>query len=179
MKNCTLSHTLDENDILYVMGDGDRCRNNNHLLFSSLITLKLINGKSIQVKGQYCFTCHQVQISRNTCAQHREYHNLMLSKLFMKGIDDSLFDEEDYKGTQTERAEVSKLKMYGYTVSQNSRLTNAERQDKLRRLIVSKELSKGYIISYLQHMIQINGKKESNNIAVKKWKSDLEYVMKL
>jgi hypothetical protein len=78
-----------------------------------------------------------------------------------------------------ERNEESRLMKYGYSVGQNSRFTDAERQDLLRWLIESKKVSKGYVISHLKHMIAINGKKESNYIALKKWKSDLDFVLKL
>ena len=81
--------------------------------------------------------------------------------------------------TPPERNIESRLIKYGYSVSQNSRLSNAARQDLLRRIIASKEVSKGYIISHLKHLIAINGKKESNHIALQKWKSDLEYVLNL
>lgn len=85
----------------------------------------------------------------------------------------------DYSYVPPERSDESKLVKYGYSVSQNSRLNNAQRQDLLRRIIASKEVSKGYIVSYLKHMIAINGKKESNFVALQKWKSDLDYVLKL
>lgn len=78
-----------------------------------------------------------------------------------------------------ERNEESRLVKYGYSVGQNSRFTDAERQDLLRWLIESERVTKGYVISYLKHMIAINGKKESNYIALKKWKSDLDYILKL
>ena len=104
------------------------------------------------------------------------------------------FDENDYEepkvysdGSKSyigaydppERNEESRLVKYGYSVGQNSRFTDAERQDLLRWLIESKKVSKGYVISYLKHMIAINGKKESNYIALKRWKSDLDYILML
>lgn len=73
-----------------------------------------------------------------------------------------------------ERNEESRLAKYGYSVGRNSRFTDAERQDLLRWLIESKKVSKGYVISHLKHMIAINGKKESNYIALEKWKGDLD-----
>ena len=78
-----------------------------------------------------------------------------------------------------ERAEASKLREHGYSVAQDSFMSDADRQALLKRLITSKVVSKGYVISYLKHMTQINGKKGSNYIALTKWKSDLEYVLKL
>lgn len=78
-----------------------------------------------------------------------------------------------------ERSDESKLVKFGYSVSQNSRLSNKARQELLQHLIESKEVSKRYVISYLEHLIAINGKKKSNHTALEKWKSDLAYVLKL
>ena len=78
-----------------------------------------------------------------------------------------------------ERASESKLKKYGYSVAYDSPLSNKKRQELLKHLIERGEVSKGYVISYLKHNIQINGKKESNEFAVSKWKDDLDFVYKL
>lgn len=99
--------------------------------------------------------------------------------LELADIDEEPQKVNDNLYSPPERNDESRLVKYGYSVSQNSRLSNAERQDLLRRIIESKEVSKGYIISYLKHMIAINGKKESNYIALQKWENDLEYVLKL
>lgn len=81
--------------------------------------------------------------------------------------------------TPPERAQESKLKKYGYSVAWNSPLSTKKRQELLKALIESSKVSKGYVISYLKHNIQINGKKDSNEFAVVKWKEDLEFVYKL
>lgn len=81
--------------------------------------------------------------------------------------------------TTPERAQESKLKKYGYSVAWNSPLSNKKRQDLLKYLIKSGEVSKGYVISYLKHNIQINGKKKANEFAVMKWQDDLDFVNKL
>ena len=90
-------------------------------------------------------------------------------------------EETEYYGPYDgpDRADESILRRHGYSVAQNSLLSNSARQDLLRKLITTNTVSKGYVISYLEHIIQINGKKESNYIALSKWKSDLEYVRKL
>ena len=174
-----LKHVLGKNDTLYVIVDGDKCRKNNHLLLPTEITVELTNNNVLNLKGQYCFYCKEVQISRNLCAEFKDYHSLMKPKLFLKGLDDADIEEIPTTFIPIERNEESRLVKYGYSVSQNSRLTNSERQDLLRCIIESKEVSKGYIISYLKHLIAINGKKEGNYSALQKWKNDLEYVLNL
>jgi hypothetical protein len=58
-------------------------------------------------------------------------------------------------------------------------MSDDARQELLKTLITKKVVSRGYVISYLKHLIQINGKKESNYIALKKWETDLQYILKL
>lgn len=121
-----------------------------------------------------------------------ENNKLLLSNLNSKSAQEDLltFSKEDflmladefqhlesYNGT--ERADESKLRKYGYSVAQDSFLSDSARQDLLQKLISTNTVSKGYVVSYLEHIIQINGKKASNYIALSKWKSDLEYVLKL
>ena len=92
-------------------------------------------------------------------------------------IDSDTFEAINY--TPPERAQESKLKKYGYSVAWDNHLSTKKRQDLLRDLIESGKVSKGYVISYLKHNIQINGKKESNEFAVMKWKEDLDFIYKL
>ena len=37
-------------------------------------------------------------------------------------------------------------------------------------------MTKGEVIGYLQHFIRLNGSKDSNWLAVEKWKEDLEFI---
>lgn len=83
------------------------------------------------------------------------------------------------KFCKTERADESKLRKWGYSVAQNSSMTDVERRELLKELIERKVVTKGYLISYLKYMIRINGKKESNYIALTKWQGDLEYIQNL
>ena len=178
-----LSHTLDKNDTIYIIVDGDKCKLNSHILAPTEIHLKLSFGHALLLKGQYCYTCNQVQVERNPWAENCDWHKYILATPFLKGIDDSPFDfDEDnvqHKYSPPERAEISKLKEHGYSVAWNSPLSNKKRQELLKHLIETKEVSKGCVISYLKHNIQINGKKDSNEIAVSKWKDDLEFVYNL
>lgn len=90
------------------------------------------------------------------------------------------YEETDDESFQyPERAQESKLKKYGYSVAWDNSMSNKKRQELLKELIATGKVSKGYVISYLKHNIQINGKKESNEFAVSKWKEDLEFVYNL
>lgn len=85
------------------------------------------------------------------------------------------YDSHPYR----ERAEQSKLNKLGYSVAQGNGMSGRQRQELLAHLISTHQVSKGYVISCLEHLITINGKKEANELAVRKWKADLAYVKSL
>ena len=78
-----------------------------------------------------------------------------------------------------DRAEESKLKKIGYSVSKSSTLSEKERQSLLQNAIEHGLVSKGYVITYLENQIRINGKKDANSVALYKWKRDLDFIKKL
>ena len=178
-----MTHHVGKRDTLYVIVDGDKCRQNGHILIPVTLDVELSSEKSLQMDGQYCFTCQQNQVSRNLFAENRDFHNQILAKRFLKGLDDvaceptPAFDYADFP--ERERADASVLKRYGYSVGKNSELSDVARQELLQMLIERKIVSKGYVITYLESNIRINGKKESNYCALQKWKKDLEFVRKL
>lgn len=99
--------------------------------------------------------------------------------LYLFDNDAETINYNEYTHTPPERAQESKLKKYGYSVAWDNPLSNRERQELLKELIDTGKVSKGYVISYLKHNIQINGKKKSNEIAVQKWQDDLNFIYKL
>ena len=178
-----MTHHIGKQDTLYVIVDGDKCRQNGHLLIPVTLDVELSSGTPLQMEGQFCFTCSQNQVSRNLFAENRDFHNEILARCFLKGLDDAdceptpVFEYTDFP--ERERAEESVLKKYGYSVGKNSELSNVARQELLQILIEKKIVSKGYVITCLENNIRINGKKESNYSALQKWKKDLEFVRKL
>lgn len=79
----------------------------------------------------------------------------------------------------SEREQESILKKYGYSVAANSQLSSKQRKLLLKKLIDTKIVSKGYVISYLKYNIRINGKKANNEFAVIKWQEDLDFINNL
>lgn len=78
-----------------------------------------------------------------------------------------------------ERAERSLLYELGYSVAQESGLSDQYRRDLLENIIRSGQMTKGQVSNHLYYLIKINGKKGTNDIAVSKWKRDLEFVKTL
>lgn len=88
----------------------------------------------------------------------------------------ALADEDKNESYYTERAEQSKLYKCGYSVSKDNGMSATQRQNLLEHLIQTQQVSKGYVIRFLEHLIKINGQIETNNCAVAKWKADLAFV---
>lgn len=171
-----------ESDVLYVLFANDECYEYKHKIIPVNIRIRLKGDKILFVEGQYCLNCNQIQVRRNKWAANRDYHDDVIGKVILKGLDDifssnseSDLDEYDYP----KRSQESKLKKYGYSVSWDNPLTNKERQELLENLIITGRVSKGYVITYLKNMIHINGKKKDNELAVMKWRDDLNFVYNL
>ena len=73
-------------------------------------------------------------------------------------------------------ADESTLHKLGYTVSQERGLSAKQRQQILEFAISSKMMSKRKVVNFLEYLIKTNGKKKNNEIAVSKWKADLEHI---
>ena len=98
---------------------------------------------------------------------------IMTREEFFALDDDCILD--DYP----ERAEQSKLNKLGYSVSRNSGMTEKARQNLLQHIIETGLMKKWEVISHLQYLLKINGKKADNEYAAQRWQRDLEFVKKL
>lgn len=78
-----------------------------------------------------------------------------------------------------ESASESELHKSGYSVANNSGLSEKERQGILQNAIAQGIKSKGSVVAYLENNIRINGREESNSVAVCKWKRGQEFVKEL
>lgn len=177
-------YPVEENDTLYIILDGDKCRKDQHDLHNVPLSIKYPDHTE-KAPGQYCRTCRQAQINRNIYAKLKSQHGDPCCKSFVKGLEDVVFEEPkpnflDYTGTEyKERANESKLRKLGYSVSAISGLSDRQRQVLLQNAIECGAISRGYVISYLSNMIKINGRSPANAEATKKWQSDLDFVLRL
>ena len=101
----------------------------------------------------------------------------MMTREEFLGLSSESFDEEI--PTYRERKEESALHKAGYSVGQDSTLSTHQRQDLLANLIKTGQFKKSYIVHHLEYLIRINGKSEHNDIALKRWKNDLDFVRTL
>lgn len=70
--------------------------------------------------------------------------------------------------------DVSPLKSWGYTVSEDAGYTDMQRQSILEDIIDYQILTKDKVLSYLDFFIKLNQHK--GNSAVEKWKDDRKYI---
>ena len=175
---------INDSDTLYVIVDGDKCRRARHALHLIPLLIKY-KTHTKKVDGQYCRTCNQAQIQRNLYAGLYQEHGTPCCKTILKGLEDVVFEEPQLNYPYNldtefkERASESKLRKLGYSVSSTSGTSDRQRQALLKDAIEIGAVSKGYVISYLSHMIKINGQKASNEYACLKWQADLDFILKV
>ena len=177
-------YPVNQEGTLFIIMDGDNCRVHHHELHSVPLLIEYC-GHREKVDGQYCWTCRQAQILRNRYAELYQEYGKPCCTTILKGFEDVVWDEvstnypESLDAKFKERAPESRLRKLGYSVASTSDLSDAQRQALLRNAIRSGAVTKGYVVQYLSHMIEINGKKPSNQYACEKWKSDLDFVLRL
>lgn len=159
------------------------CTRNEHTVFERKLWIDFRNGKSIFFDGRYCLDCNRIYVERNYYAgtiNTAGEHDLNIEIVLPNGS--LLSDVKDEppivhrKKEFPERAARSLLNKRGYNVGLTDNLSDRERQEILKDIIESGELTQGYVCSHLKYLIKINGKKEANWFAVQKWERDLEYV---
>ena len=170
-----MNMTLGEEDTLFVVFANDEC--DKHFFSPTLFRVRLNNQEEIFIEGRHCWDCGQNQIDRNTFAANNRYHEMLCCKYIIKGFDDISYDVENVE--YRERNEESKLKKLGYSVSKDDYRTDAQRKEFLRFLIRTNQISKGEAIFHIESLIRINGRRETNAVALRKWKSDLEFLKAL
>lgn len=67
------------------------------------------------------------------------------------------------------------ITLYGYTAKKDV-LTKDERQKILTFILEQKIATKAKILEILSHSIRFNGKKSGNEMAVSKWRADMDFV---
>lgn len=185
MRTFVVTH-LEQGDTLYLDMSNHYCTRNNHTTTERKLLIDFHGGKSFFFDGRYCCNCNRVYVDRNYYADTINTagnHNLNIEIVCSDG---SLLSEAEDEPSYTfaskdfpDRAEQSLLNKRGYNVGQIDDLPDWKRQEILRDIIDSGELTQGYVCSHLKYLIKINGKKDANWLAVQKWQRDLEFVQSL
>ena len=147
-----------------------------HDLIKVIATVPIYSkGKvtTIQIDADYCAECGVYYISYNDYL----YRILPQGRLLCQVL--SIEEYLDYKRQMKNYGELkpqSILNMIGYNVNAKDNLSENERRTILRYAIESGVITKKLTIFYLQTFIKKGNAKKGLEMAVKKWKSDLQWV---
>lgn len=128
--------------------------------------------KLVKVNAGYCSNCKIFFILENT------YQNLKNQGTLICRVSDEktyLKNSSNFLNEMT-LAQQSVLMQYGYNVSQTEGLSANRRQMILAVLIDKEILTKNEIVNYLEFFVNMRQYNPKFEIAVAKWKEDIEFV---
>lgn len=163
-------YELKENDLLYVFTDENTCDKENHILSDVKVRFQFYGKPNKEYTIERCANCCRFQISLEKLDHIFESYGVIKCNI--------KYDHENYTEFSG-FAETSIFRDLGYTVSQSIGLSAKKRQNILKFAIDSGKASKYEVMNFLMQRIMINGSKEGNEIAVKKWEEDYKYIKSL
>lgn len=156
------------------------CHKKGHTVqqIDALITVMNRSGDLIQyeIPASYCKQCDTYFILESTYQRLKHYGTIVCR----------VTDEQTYLSEMVSKpqsggmhlAPESILMQYGYNVRQSSPLTAKQRLNILKLIIDNGICSKDKVISHLDNMISLFGKRKNSNyeLAISKWKSDRDDI---
>lgn len=153
---------------LHIRKDSDRCRQRNHQIVSVPGKIRSITGSDVFFDVKYCQACNMYYLGYEDYARLRDSRGGIIGNFIMTHDDDN---------TGEKHRSHSTLSLCGYTVlSKENKLAN-ERRYIIAEIIKRGIMSKADIVSYLSRFIDENTGKHGRSTAVKKWSSDLKWLM--
>lgn len=169
-KKKSIVPTWTDEDTLYIYKGKTSCHTRKHEMVSATAILTGRNNSEIKLNVEYCPHCKKFLMSYTVYESYREKYGMLLGKLRMdsastSGIADIVLSE------------YSPLKLNGYSVNQQDGYSRQDRQYILSKVIEKGSLLKSEVVRYLEYFINMNGRRSGNEIALSKWKQDLEFVL--
>ena len=164
------TYEFKENDVLYVFIDENTCDEENHILSDVKVRFQFYGKPSKEYTIERCANCCRFQISLEKLNYIFESYGVIKCNI--------KYDHENYNEFSG-FAETSIFRDLGYTVGQSIGLSTKKRQNILKFAIDSGKASKYEVMNFLKQRIMINGSKEGNELAVKKWEEDYKYIKSL
>lgn len=159
-----------EDSVLYIYKGQTSCHTRKHEMMSATAILTGRNNSEIKLNVEYCPHCKKFLMSYTVYETYREKYGMLLGKLRM--------DSSSTSGiVDVVLSEYSPLKLNGYSVSQQDGYSRYDRQYILSKVIEKGALLKSEVVRYLEYFINMNGRRTGNEIALSKWKQDLEFVL--
>ena len=161
-----------DDDTLYIYKVPPMCEKNGHDVIQVTATMIGFNEREIKMNVSYCKQCGRFFMSYTTYELYRNRYGVILGNLQLESNSDGKADRGDMV-----LAEASPLKLCGYSVNQTDGYTTLQRQYIISSIISRGIMTKGEVIRYLEYFININGRRSGNELALSKWKSDLEFTL--
>ena len=160
------------NKTLYISKGVLSCKNKGHTLESITGVVVNTNEVNVKINANYCHQCNKYFLEYSEYDYYRKMYGSIMGNL--KIINSNNYENDDtfFYNLSSE----STLHLCGYTVSQNSYLTDDERQNILAYLVDKHILTKSEIISHLNFLIRTNRYNRNMEIALLYWNSDLNFI---
>ena len=161
-----------DDDTLYIYKVPPMCEKNGHDVVQVTATMLGFNDREIKMNVSYCKQCGRFFMSYTTYELYRNRYGVILGNLQLESNAEPKADRGEMV-----LAEASPLKLCGYSVNQTDGYTTLQRQYIISSIISRGIMTKGEVIRYLEYFININGRRSGNELALSKWKSDLEFTL--
>lgn len=158
-----------EKHTLYVYQGKIKCIREHHPIDCVTAEIPTASRMTAILNVNLCRECHRFCISYNEYADYLKKYKSLLTRIV-------LVNGNGTKHHSGSFAEVSPLKLCGYSVSQEKGFSQQERELILTEVIHNGIMKKTDVIQYLNWFIKMNGHKKENISAKEKWESDLEFV---
>lgn len=155
-------------DTLYIYNGNISCHKNKHKIIQATGVIYTLKNERVKINIEYCEQCKKYILEYGLYEEYRNRYGVIIGNFRL--VKNGQFNNK------IELAEESPLKLSGYSVSQKDAFTKEEREYILARIIYEGIMDKGTVIKYLSHFISMNGEKAGNEIALKKWRSDLFFA---
>ena len=158
-----------EDSILYVYRRTISCKKEHHNIISATAILLGKWEREIRLTVNYCRDCHKFFINESAYNSYREKYGILLGRIE--------FEKGGNRRGKANWAKESPLMLCGYNVNAQKGLTAVERHYIISKLIDKDIMTKTEITDYLNLFIDLNGQRDSNARAVRKWQNDLAFTL--
>ncbi len=158
------------NSILYVHRGEISCQRNKHNIIRTTAVLLGLGKVVAELDVDYCLDCKRFFIGEQQYNIYRKQYGPLIGRIQFES-------SENHTYTGELLAEVSPLRLCGYTVNKADNLSDEARHDIIAKIIRLGIMTKSEVIGYLEYFIDHNGRQDRNQVAVEKWRRDLAFTM--
>lgn len=164
------------NNILYFYkANCIKCKQrHNNQIISATAMIMAKSDERVPINVEYCTKCKKFFMAYSLFEMYRKKYKFLIVKL-QKVTDNGEFPSNYGGGLY--QADMSPLRLAGYSVSFAEGLSPTERHQLLANIIREGILPKYKVIDYLRYFISMNEDRNQMELAVQKWKEDLLFVL--